>query len=118
MKKNKLVVVDTVGSLRELGGISGPIVSPTRIDVDVLQKMVLNQKIVYEVNPYNKNDRVLLTLGNVTRVNFKAPEKTVPTKTVVVKATAPELPATIEVVEDKKEDNNDKKSKHDFSKKK
>lgn len=99
----KLVVIETIGTINELGGISGPVLNPSLQPISTLVRMVYNRKKVYEVNPNNYNDRVLLTLKNVRANNF-------PESNNKVKANVqPTSTATKTTVVDKKEDTVDKK---------
>ena len=73
MKNNvekKLVVVDFKGPLSELGGISGPITNPVKLEIPIIIKMITAHRGVFEVNPKNTSERVLLTLQNVKLKNF------------------------------------------------
>lgn len=67
----KLVVIDSMGSIEELGGISGPIINPTRLPVSIITKLITSRKKVFEVNPANLSERIRLTMQNVRTVNFK-----------------------------------------------
>lgn len=99
----KLVVIETIGTINELGGISGPVLNPSLQPISTLVRMVYNRKKVYEVNPNNYNDRVLLTLKNVRANNF-------PESNNKIKANVqPTSTATKTTVVDKKEDTVDKK---------
>lgn len=69
MKEKKLVVIKNIGTIAELGGIKGPIDNPFRLDVKTLIKMVPKYRI-FEVNPENIEDTVLLTISNVRENNF------------------------------------------------
>jgi hypothetical protein len=73
----KYIVVSSIGSIGELGGISGPIINPTLQPISKIVQMVHNRKKVYEVNPNDFSDRVLLTLRNVRTNNFPEPTATV-----------------------------------------
>lgn len=70
IEKTKRVVIDNKGTLNELGGISGPIIHPCSLPISQLKKLVSNRRKVYEVNPRNKTERVLLTITNVDKDNF------------------------------------------------
>lgn len=69
----KLVVVLDAGALPELGYICGPILHPSKIRIDLIQKLVSNRRTVYECNPTNPEERVKLTLRNVKKVIFQEP---------------------------------------------
>lgn len=70
MTDKKLVVVNHSGPILELGSITGPIISPSRVSTDIVARMVSNNKIVYEVNPNNRSERIKLTIANVRKDNF------------------------------------------------
>lgn len=116
LNSKKLVVIQSIGALPELGGISGPIINPSLIGVDTIVRLLNNHRAVYEVNPANLKERVRLNLKNVKRENFPP---------VTVQPTAKILPKNDYVVNTKepaKEEvkhNNDykKESKNDFTKK-
>lgn len=73
--KRKLCIVKTNGPIHELGGITGPILAPCQIAMRAVINMVQNGKKVYEVNPKNRAETVLLTIQNVQKNNFPEPEK-------------------------------------------
>ena len=66
----KLVVVDVKGPIAELGNIAGPIVTPEYMPMEKIAAMVGRRRKVYEVNPANINEKVLLNYSNLTLVNF------------------------------------------------
>ena len=77
MAERKLVVVHDSGILQELGGIGGPITTPTRIPIDAILKMINNKRHVYECypnDPRNPDLRVQLTQANYKSDNFKKPD--------------------------------------------
>lgn len=88
----KLITVESVGTLSELGGISGPVINPFYIDMSTLNRLLSNRRKVYEVNPKNKNERVRLSLKNMRIKNFV--EKNIPE------------PAHVNISVDKKESTN------------
>ena len=63
-------MIGTTGPIPELGGISGPISSPSRVEVSTLIRMVNARRVVYEVNPKDYDQKVRLTVSNVARDNF------------------------------------------------
>lgn len=95
----KLITVESYGSIKELGGIAGPIINPTLQPVSIVEKMVAAKRRVYEVNPANLSEKVLLTLHNVHRDNFKT--AVTPAVTSVAK---PEAKQVKTVVADKTEE--------------
>ena len=79
----KKVVVMTMGIIPELGGISGPILTPQDLPIGIVQSMVNGRRKVYECNPKDTNERILLTVSNVNADNFKPKEVEVDTSMVV-----------------------------------
>ena len=73
MANRKLVVVPDKGVLPELNRINGPILAPTRITLDTIQKMLTNGRRVFEccpTDPRNEDLRIQLTLENYKNDNF------------------------------------------------
>lgn len=73
--KKKLCMIKTNGPIAELGGITGPILYPCRIDMRKVINMVQHGIRVIEVNPKNQSETVQLTIQNVTKDNFPDPPK-------------------------------------------
>lgn len=69
MTDTKLVTVGSVGLIREIHA-NGPIKHPTPIKQNLVEKMVINGKRVFEHNPSNYSDKIELTLDNMSTVNF------------------------------------------------
>lgn len=99
-EKQKLIVIEWDGTIGELGGISGPVLNPTLQPMSVIIKMVYNRKNVYEVNPNDYSDRVLLNLRNVREDNFPAAKEEVKAHINIA------VPDKKPVVEEKKESTN------------
>ena len=73
MSERKLVVVKDNVILHELGGIGGPILTPTRITIDAILKMINNKRHVFECypnDPRNESLWVELTNANYKSNNF------------------------------------------------
>ena len=73
MAERKLVIVNDNGILHELGGIGGPICTPTRIPIDAILKMINNKRHVFECDPSdprNTERQVRLTQANYKSDNF------------------------------------------------
>ena len=69
--EKKLITINTSGPINELaGGIWGPVLTPTQISTRTIYKMVANGKKVYEVNPRNRKQTILLTKDNYKKDNF------------------------------------------------
>lgn len=103
MAHRKLVVVHDRCVLPELGGISGPIVTPSKIPVDTIAKMVLQMRTVYECDPKdpgNVEKRVRLTTDNVKKANFgETATATAKTVTIVAKEKTPDTHTSTRVLE-------------------
>ena len=109
-KTEKLVTIETYGPIAELGGVSGPIVHPCKLDLETIIRMVNTRKKVFEVNPANPSEKVRLTLSNVRTQNFKP---------VVAPKTAAKTTTTTKTTETVKKETttSDNKSTNDFTKK-
>lgn len=73
--KVKTCIINSNGPIAELGFITGPVLTPSRIEIDTIGKMVRNGKKVIEINPINKQETVLLTLDNFDKDNFGTAKK-------------------------------------------
>ena len=69
-EKTKLCVIPEGGILPIREGIHGPIHNPSEFTVREVVTLITNGIKIYEVNPYNKKKRILLTLQNATSDNF------------------------------------------------
>ena len=98
MKEKKLVIVKDSGPIPELSFICGPILNPTRIDIGVIAKMVGAGRTVYECNPFNTKDQVLLDITNVKSNNFTTETVSTNDETVVeeVKEEVKETPEPVQ----------------------
>ena len=83
MTRKKFVTIETPGKISELGGIIGPIKTPSYMDLDVIISLINSGKVVYEVNPTNVKDRVRLTRSNVLKHHYIQPSVTQKRATVV-----------------------------------
>lgn len=72
---SKLCVILTDGPIAQLGGIRGPITTPTRIDVSAIISMVNSGMAVYEVNPRKHTEKKRLTFANINTNNFPVVKK-------------------------------------------
>lgn len=98
MKEKKLVIVKDSGPIPELSFICGPVLNPTRIDIGVIAKMVGAGRTVYECNPFNTKDQVLLDITNVKSNNFTTETVSTKDETVVeeVKEEVKETPEPVQ----------------------
>ena len=127
MAERKLVIVKTSGMLPEIN-LYGPILTPTKLPIDSIIKMVSNGKSVYECypnDPSDKSKRVKLTLDNIKKNNFTgvpsneepkkvetpAPVKEEPKVEEPVAPVVEETKAEEKPAEQPKNQNNNKKNK-------
>lgn len=86
----KLCVIPYDGPIKELGGIRGPIVRPTKIAISTIITLINRGIPVDEVNPRNIKQRTRLTFKNVNTTVFPT-ASAVKASTAKVEATQ-ELP--------------------------
>lgn len=72
---NKLVTIESGGPIRVMGGISGPIKTPTSLSTTAIISLINDNMVVYEVNPKNYNEKIRLTRLNINSDNFKTVTK-------------------------------------------
>ena len=70
-RNKKFVTVESPGKIAILGGLVGPITTPSYIDIDIIISLINAGKAVYEVNPANVKQKVRLSRINVLKSNFK-----------------------------------------------
>ena len=69
MSLKKLVTIATTGFIPEIK-VTGPVKTPTYIKIDAVKTLVLNGRHVYEHNPSNPSEKVLLQPSTYAKVNF------------------------------------------------
>lgn len=69
------VIPDYAGMLPIRGGINGPIHRPSKFTLNEIITIINHRIKIYEVNYYNKKEKVLLTLQNVADSNFPLAKK-------------------------------------------
>ena len=123
VEETKLVIIRGSGNIRELGNICAPVLTPQRVALSKIAKIISGGRVVMEVNPDNRNEMVKLTISNLRQNNFpkadvaadpapvtaepaKVEEKKVTTPAPVVKKEEkkPEVKAEPAKVEEKKAD--------------
>ena len=72
-EKRKCCIMDN-GPIIELGCITGPVYN-CLLTTEQIINLVSNKKHVYEINPLNTMEKVLLTMGTCESSVFKLPEK-------------------------------------------
>lgn len=85
MAKTKYVTIESYGNIPGLGGLLGPITTPTHIDIDIIIALINGGKVVYEVNPRNVKEKIRLTRTNVLSNNFDTNVKKVTTNAIKAK---------------------------------
>lgn len=78
--EQKLITVNSAGTITELGGISGPVLNPCWVPIPTINVMLNHHRRVYEVNPKNYNEKIPLSLKNLTKKNFDTTESSVDEK--------------------------------------
>lgn len=71
MGATKLYVIMTAKKIHCLNHITGPVTTPTEMPMVDALDLVKNGFEVYEVNPYNKKERVKVTPYNYNSIMFK-----------------------------------------------
>lgn len=71
MTPTKLCSVPTYGTIKELGNITGPIMSPIPLTYEQLILLINKRYLVYEHNPANPSQKVKLTRANLRSTNFE-----------------------------------------------
>ena len=116
----KMYIIATAKEIPCLGGISGPITTPVKLELSDLIWLLNNGFTVYQCNPFDSNERVLVTRMNMNDITFtrnraivtmeqmenlKVQEMTKPIE--VIKKDNKPVPTPIpEVKEEKKKDSN------------
>lgn len=71
-ERKYLCRIATSGPIKELGCVTGPI-QRCKLNEKVIFQLVKNARIVYEVNPFNPSEEVLLTTKNMATRHFVKP---------------------------------------------
>ena len=71
MGVKKLITISTPGYLPEIR-VNGPVKTPTYVKVDAVRTLVLNGRRVFEHNPSNPTEKIILNVSNSVKVNFGA----------------------------------------------
>lgn len=70
MAKTKLCIITTCAELPIMGGIHGPLHTPSPLTYREIITLINNGIDVYEVNPKNRSQKVKLTSFNAVKENF------------------------------------------------
>lgn len=73
MSVKKLITVAAYGYLPEIK-LSGPVKTPTYVKIEAVKSLVLNGRRVFEHNPANVSEKVLLQPTTYAKVNFGSTE--------------------------------------------
>lgn len=66
----KMYIIATAKEIPCLGGISGPITTPVKLELSDLIWLLNNGFTVYQCNPFDSNERVLVTRMNMNDITF------------------------------------------------
>ena len=66
----KLYIVETRQPIYGLDGIVGPLTTPTEISFKNVLEMVNRGYIIYQVNPYDVNEKIRVTKSNINTIRF------------------------------------------------
>ena len=66
----KMYIIATAKEIPRLGGISGPITTPVKLELSDLIWLLNNGFTVYQCNPFDSNERVLVTRMNMNDITF------------------------------------------------
>lgn len=69
-RNKKYVTIESPGKIGVLGGLVGPITTPSYLDIDIIISLINSGKAVYEVNPANVKEKIRLSRINVLKSNF------------------------------------------------
>lgn len=101
------------------GGVCGPLSTPISIDKRTLIDLLQDGYTIYQVNPYDKNDKVKVTLDNYSNILFKRKRASVTSDRLVVRSVQDiSNRVTKESNKDKQKENNPnkKQKKNDINK--
>jgi len=119
MAETKLYVIDTVKQIPCLENICGPITEPVKLGREDVIDLVKRGYTVYQVNPNDKTEKVLVTRSNINKIQFKNTRAAATTKRmlnrqiqdmnspIIVPVHKNETKATTPVVEPEKTDKKD-----------
>ena len=116
----KKYTVATAGPIPCLDNIVGPLTTPTVMDHASVLKMLNKGYVIYQHNPLNLSEKVLVTKKNLMSIKFGASKKAVEQKNLnkeiqdmskpAVKIDTPVITKPQEKKEEKKEDKKDHKN--------
>jgi hypothetical protein len=66
----KLYIITTAKEIPCLGGITGPITTPVKLELSELIWLLNNGFTVYQCNPFDSNERVLVDRMNMNDIKF------------------------------------------------
>lgn len=62
--------IATIGEIPLLGNLSGPITTPIELNIQDVVRLLNDGVVLYQVNPYDKNEKVRVTFDNYTTISF------------------------------------------------
>lgn len=80
LEQNKVYTIDTCKEIPCLGGIVGPVTTPVRIKFSDVLWLIKNGYTVYQCNPYDSSEKILVTKSNINNIEFGKNRETVTTQ--------------------------------------
>ena len=115
--KTKMYIITTAKEIPCLGGITGPITTPVKLNQSDLIWLLNNGFKVYQCNPFDSNEKVLVDRMNMNSITFTRNRAVVTTERIEnlkgQEMTKPIEPVKKELkvpVENKQDNKDDKKS--------
>lgn len=65
-----LYTITTAKEIHCLGDITGPVTTPVKLEKADVISLLKNGYTLYQVNPYDYNDKVLVTRSNINTIEF------------------------------------------------
>ena len=69
---SKLYIVTTPKTIIGMSDIMGPLTTPSEIEFAAVLEMVRLGYDIYQVNPYDYNEKIKVTLSNIHNIKFKS----------------------------------------------
>lgn len=111
----KMYIITTAKEIPSLGGITGPITTPVKLNQSDLIWLLNNGFTVYQCNPFDSNEKVLVDRMNMNSITFTRNRAVVTTERIEnlkgQEMTKPIEPVKkeVKVPVDNKQDNKDDK---------
>ena len=69
---SKLYTITTPKKIIGMADIMGPLTTPSEIEFNNVLEMVRLGYDIYQVNPYDHNEKIKVTLSNINNIKFKS----------------------------------------------